>query len=338
VKRAWLSGFCGPDLDEKSHKRCDEHPRADGVPCSCFCHQEADVPVTSPEELIIRPGLVYGMDDETYHSDPVLGGSLSSTFARLLTNHVPAKAEALRRNRKPTKAMNLGKAAHATALGAGPELIVWEHDGRTKAGKEERATFADVLATEAAVAVTQDERSRILGMADALAACDEVAEILDESASEVSGFWQEDGVWLRARYDILGELAWDYKTAEDASPDGFEHAMATYGYHQQSEFYQRGLRVLGHPAADEPMRFIVQEKDAPYLVQVHTCDELAIEVARALNDRAIETYAKAKASGEWAGYPSLHAEPTGLPSRYFFRHADVIPSHLNPFVDPEMSM
>lgn len=337
--KAWTSGFCNTANPTDSHARCNDHPRADGVPCTCFCHWETTVTITAPEDLIIKPGLVYDMDDETYHADPVLGGSLSSTFARLLTRHVPAKAEALRRNRKPTKAMNLGKAAHATALGAGPELIVWEHDGRTKAGKEERAAVADRLATEAAVAVTQVERDRIFGMADVLRAELEVHGIINGGRAEVSGFWTEGGIWCRARYDILGDLlAWDYKTAEDSSSRGFEHAMETYGYHQQAEFYQRGLRALGHPAAAEPMRFIVQETEEPYLIQVHTCDPLSIEVAAALNDRAIDVYRGATERGEWAGYPSLHAEPTALPNRYFYRWADLIPAHLNPFAEPEMSM
>lgn len=287
---------------------------------------------------ITKPGLVFDVDDETYHADPVPGGSLSSTFARLLTNHVPAKAEAMRRNRKPTKAMNLGKAAHATALGAGPQLIVWEFDGRTKDGKAERAEAAAVLATEAAVAVTQDERDRILGMAEVLRAELEIRDIIASSKSEVSGFWTEGGIWCRARYDILGgTLAWDYKTAEDSSARGFERAMETYGYHQQAEFYQRGLKALGHAAGTAPMRFIVQETQEPYLIQVHTCDDLSMEIAAALNDRAIEVYAGAIESGEWDGYPDLHAEPTSLPNRYFYRHADLIPAHLNPFAEPEMS-
>ena len=81
--------------------------------------------------------------------------------------------------------------------------------------------------------------------------------------------------------------------------------MSTYGYHQQADFYLRGLRALGHPAGDQPMRFICQETQAPYLVQVHTCDDLAMEVAAALNDRAIGIYAEAIASGEWPGYPEL---------------------------------
>jgi hypothetical protein len=289
--------------------------------------------------VIDTPCIQLGMSDEDYHGDPVPSGSLSSTFARLLTNHVPVKAEALRRNRKPTKSMNLGKAAHAHALGAGPELIVWEHDGRTKDGKAERADAAERLATEAAVAVTADEQERILGMAETLRKELEIRDILENSESEVSAFWTEGGVWCRARYDILSDrLAWDYKTAEDSSARGFEHAMSTYGYHQQAEFYQRGLRMLGHPAAAEPMRFIVQETHEPYLVQVHTCDELAIEIAAALNDRAIAIYGEAKKSGKWDGYPDLHAEPTGLPNGYFYRHADLIPGHLNPFAEPEMSM
>lgn len=338
MKRTYISGFCNPSNDQASHKRCDEHPRYDGVPCTCFCHWEADVPVTTPEDLIIRPGLVFGMDDETYHSDPVLGGSLSSSLARRLTEHVPAKALATHRNRKPTKSMNLGKAAHLHALGAGPQLIVWEHDGRTKAGKLERELHADDIANERAVAVTETERDQVEGMVAALRANPEITAMLDSGEPEVSAFWQEKGAWCRARFDLLGPLAYDYKTTDDASAAGFEHAMATYSYHQQADFYLRGLRALGHEAGDQPMRFICQEKQEPYLVQIHMCDELAMEIASALNDRAIEIFAEAQKSGEWAGYPSLHAEPTGLPSRYFFRYADLIPSHLNPFAEPEMSM
>lgn len=281
---------------------------------------------------ITEPGLVYDMDDETYHADPVPGGSLSSTFARLLTEHVPAKAEALRRNRKPTKSMNLGKAAHAHALGAGPELIVWQYDGRTKDGKAERAAVAEVLATEAAVAVTERERDQILGMATALRSDPFVRMVLENSQAEVSGFWQETGAWMRARYDLLNDdEAFDYKTCEDATPHGFEKSMAAYGYHQQAEFYQRGLRALGHSAGRAPMRFICQETAAPYLVQIHTCDELAIEVASALNDRAIRVYAACKEADRWPGFPALESEPTALPNYYFFRHAEVIPHNLNPF-------
>ena len=290
---------------------------------------------------ITKPGLVYDMPDELYHSDPVEGGSLSSSLARQLTNHVPAKAYALHRNRKPTAAMNIGKAAHLHALGAGPELIVWQYDGRTTLGKVERAQHAPAIALEKVIAVTEVERDQVLGMAAALRADPEVAAILDAGTPEVSIFWQEKVFsddrehlrmpWCRGRFDLLGDVGDDYKTTNDASAAGFEHAMATYGYHQQADFYGRGLRAIGHPAGDRPLRFICQEKQPPYLVQVHTCDDLAMEIAAALNDRAIDIFAEAVASGEWAGYPSLHAAPTSLPSSYFYRHAEIIPARLNPY-------
>lgn len=283
--------------------------------------------------MITEPGLVFDMDDETYHADPVPGGSLSSSLARRLTEHVPAKAFAAHHNRKPTASMNLGKAAHLYALGAGPELVVWQNDGRTKAGKEERAERAEDIAAERVIAVTGAERDQVLGMAAALRADPEVAAMLDAGTPEVSVFWQERGAWCRGRFDLLGDVGDDYKTTDDASPRGFEKAMSTYGYHQQADFYLRGLRAIGHPAGDRPMRFICQEKSYPYLVQVHTCDELAMEVAAALNDRAIRVFAEGAASGEWAGYPTLHAEPTALPNNYFFRYADLIPDQLNPFTE-----
>ena len=282
---------------------------------------------------ITQPGLVFDMSDETYHSDPVPGGSLSSSLARRLTEHVPAKAFAWHHNRKPTATMNLGKAAHLHALGAGPELVVWQYDGRTKAGKEERAARADDVEAERIIAVTEDERDQVLGMVTALRANPEVAAMLDAGTPEVSVFWQEYGAWCRGRFDLLGEVGDDYKTTDDASARGFERAMSTYGYHQQADFYLRGLRAIGHPAGERPMRFICQEKTYPYLVQVHTCDELAMEIASELNDRAIRIFAECVESGEWAGYPTLHAEPTALPNSYFLRYADVIPERLNPFVE-----
>lgn len=289
-------------------------------------------------DAITEPGLIHGMDDETYHADPIPGGSLSSTFARLLTNHVPAKADAIRTNRKPTKAMNLGKAAHAHALGAGPKLIVWELDGRTKEGKAERVAAAPLLATEAAVAVTKTERDQIVGMAAALNADPRLRQILDDCRSEVSGFWREGTTWARARYDLLCERqAYDYKTCQDCTRRGFSTSMASYGYHQQAELYARGLRVLGHPAGDLPLLFICQETAPPYLVQIHEPDEEALEVARVLNDRAICIYAECAKAGTWPGYADLTAEPASLPASYFYNHEGVLPDEWSPSADIEVT-
>jgi hypothetical protein len=163
--------------------------------------------------------------------------------------------------------------------------------------------------------VTAAERDQVLGMVEALRANEPSRR--DPQGVRVRGVCLLDrgDVWCRARYDLLSDvIAWDYKTAEDSSADGFEHAMSTYGYHQQAEFYQRGLRALGHPAAAEPMRFIVQETQAPYLVQIHTCDDLAMEVAAALNDRAIDIYATAKRPASGPATRACTPSPPGCPT------------------------
>lgn len=269
--------------------------------------------------MSIEQRLYFDMDDATYHADPVPGGSLSSTFARLLTSHVPAKAHARFIGRKPTKSMNLGKAAHRHALGCGPDLVTWQYDGRTKEGKAERAALADKLATEEAVAVTQAERSQIEGMVEALLSDAEVRDILTASKAEVSGFWTEAGVWMRARYDLLADnMAFDYKTAQDVSREGFSKALGNYAYHQQADHYLRGLRALNHTAGKKPFRFICQEVEPPYLVQIHEPDEAAMAWAAELNNRAIATYKECKRTGVWPGYPSLYAEPASLPPYYVY--------------------
>lgn len=270
---------------------------------------------------VTEPGLVFGMKDEVYHADPVPDGSLSSTFARLLTEHVPAKAFQRATNHKPTKSMNLGSAAHSHALGAGPELIVFNLDGRTKEGKAERAAVAPLIATQAAVGVTEAERDQILGMVKALRAVPEVVQILERSRSEVSAFWREGAIWGRARYDLLDDAAgFDYKTAQDASPRGFQKAMSSYGYHQQAEWYQRGLKALGHTAAGRRLRFIVQETEKPYIVQIHEPDDDAMETAEALNDRAVRIFEEAKATGVWPGPERLVCEPSALTTSYYYDH------------------
>lgn len=330
--RGLRTGWCNLSWSLDTEQGRASHNRCTFVTCVCACHdrtEETTVTATTTEAPTeFASGLVFDMDDETYHADPVPGGSLSSTFVRLLTNHVPAKAETIRRNRKPTKAMNLGKAAHAHALGAGPKLITWEYDGRTKEGKAERAALAPLLATEAAVAVTEKEREQIVGMVAALRAHPEVVAILDAAKAEVSAFWEEPGetdVWCRARYDLLtDDRAYDYKTAQDVTRRGFSKTLAAYGYHQQADFYLRGLRALGHPAGAHPMQFICQETEAPYLVQIHTPDDEAMWAAGALNDRAIRNYAECKRTGIWPGYDDLFAEPTPLPPYYFNDHEDAL--------------
>lgn len=257
--------------------------------------------------------------------------ALSSTLARLLTKHVPAKAIEKARNNKPTKAMNLGSAAHSHALGTGPQLIVWQYDGRTKDGKAERADAAELIATQTAVAVTADEHRQITGMAKSLRSDTHVWQILERSQDEVSAFWNEGNVPCRARFDLLADDgAWDYKTTQDASQRGFTKAMGSFLYNLQADFYERALAALNHPAAGRPLRFICQETERPYLVQIHWPDEMASEAAKLLNDRAIGIYEACTRTGEWPPYESLYGGPAPLPAYFFYDYAEALPDVWRP--------
>lgn len=290
---------------------------------------------------ITTPGLVFDMSDETYHADPIEGGSLSSSMARLLTEHVPAKARAIAEANRETSAMKLGTMAHRVNLGfQSPEdwspdgLTVLTLDGRTKAGKEEKQAAIDAglkPVTEAAYTTATALYHDLKGMHDAMAAHDSGSRLLTSGKSEVSAFWQDEetGVWCRARFDVLPDkrggtamVVPDYKTTIDASRRGFAKSVARYGYHQQADFYERAVRALGINKRPE-MRFVAQETSAPYLVNVHRIDHEARETARVLNDRALRIYAHCKNSGEWPGY-THDPEPLALPSFYFYDHEEAL--------------
>lgn len=70
--------------------------------------------------------------------------------------------------------------------------------------------------------------------------------------------------------------------------------------------------------------FIVQEKTAPYAVNIIELDDTARAYGRQLNERAIRTYAECQRTDSWPGYPL--GEPISLP-RYAEYEADRILSN-----------
>lgn len=69
VQPPWRSGFCGDDMPPESHRRCDEHPRSDGVPCICPHHHEEE-PVLPDPFTVPQPDKV--VDTPTTQEGPGL--------------------------------------------------------------------------------------------------------------------------------------------------------------------------------------------------------------------------------------------------------------------------
>lgn len=249
----------------------------------------------------VEPGL-YDISAELYHSDPIPGGSLSSTGARRLAD-CPARFKYFLDHPEPYKPeFEFGTAAHTVILGNGPELVVvdakrWDTD----------ETKAKVAAIRAAgnVPLKPEARQRIDDMAEALARDPEASDLLTpgRGVAEQSLFWEDRGIWRRVRIDWLtpDEIV-DYKTARSVNPEHLQKAVHEFGYHQQQEWYRDGTAALDLLPREAPFKFICQEKQPPYLVTVAELDFPAAAIGRDLNERALHIYAHCRTTGHWPAY------------------------------------
>ncbi|PJN00842.1 hypothetical protein CG740_23350 [Streptomyces sp. CB01201] len=254
---------------------------------------------TATAEII--PGL-YDIPAEVYHSDPVPGGSLSSTGARQLAD-CPARFKwALDNPQPPKKAFDVGTAAHKLVLGDGPELVVVDAEKwNTTAIKAE----VSAIRAAGAVPLKQAELDQVKAMAAALRQHQEAADLLEPGSgvAEQSMFWEADGIWRRARPDWLrdNEIV-DYKTTTSVDPEEISKTVHKWGYHQQADWYRAGAWELELVGPEARFVFIFQEKQPPYLVTVAELDVTAMDIGRRLNEKALYHYAHGMATGNWPGY------------------------------------
>jgi hypothetical protein len=283
---------------------------------------------TRPWRPITEPGIYAGIPNEAYHADIVVGGSLSCSGAKaLLPPNPPAKfAWNATHPHVPTRAMNLGSAAHTLVLGEGDALVFLPYlDYKTTAARMER----DAALAAGKVPLLPHEREQVEAMAAALLRHDLAPMLFSTGRPELSAYWVDDefGVWRRARFDFLPEvvpgrrlIVPDYKTTADrADGASFGRTVANLGYAMQADWYCSALAALD-VSADAAFVFVVQEKDPPYLVNVVQLDDEAMRIGRALNRRALAVYADCAASGHWPGYSGV--DTATLPGWYVYKHTE----------------
>ncbi len=268
-------------------------------------------PGAAPAEplVITEPG-VYSLPVETYHADPVQGGSLSRSGAvKLLPPYCPALFAYEREHGQPSKdEFDFGNAAHRIVLGTGPDIRrVEADDWRTRKAQTERVEAR----ASGQVPMLAADHDQVLAMAAKLAAHPIAGHLFNPASgvAEQTLVWndREIGVWRRALLDWLPGpsgrrlIVPDYKTSRSAEPEKWAKSAVDYGYHQQAAWYLDGVRALG--LDDDPaFVFVVQEKSPPYLVTLIELDVTALKIGRHLNRRALDLYAECTASGRWPGY------------------------------------
>lgn len=269
-----------------------------------------DFPVRQWTGKIDTPG-VYDMSSSEYHADPVPGGSLSSSGARLiLSPSCPAKfIYEIGRESSFKPEFNMGHAAHRMVLGEGNEItLIDEGDWKKKSAREAR----DAAVADSRIPMLHHEYAGVCEMARVVHDDPFIGKLLAcDGITEKSFFWDDrnTGVTCRAMLDAVrvspsGRLVVvDYKTSRSADPVKFSKAAVEYGYHIQAAWYLDSVwNCLG--VNDAMFLFVVQEKEAPYLFSVVEFDPEAIRIGEYLSYKARCTYRECKSSGVWPGYVS----------------------------------
>jgi hypothetical protein len=248
---------------------------------------------------------IYDIPEETYFG---ASWALSCSGCKLLLPpSCPAKFFYRQDHPEYKDDWDLGSGAHNLVLGNGPEIVEVAYDNwRTDKAKQQRDEARDAGKIPL---LTKDVR-QVEAMATALEEHPLAWNVLDpeHGQAEQSLFWLDErtGTWLRARLDWMYDAGTgrvvivDYKTSDSADPDKFGKACADYGYHQQHALYADGLAAVTGAAVD--FWFIVQEKTAPYLVNVIELIPDAVRIGRNRNNRAIDIYRTCIATGEWPAY------------------------------------
>ena len=260
------------------------------------------------------------MPDEVYHADPIPEGSLSVSMAKMLVQPGgPAKLRwQLDTPRQPKATFDFGHAAHLLVLGKGLPIRVIPEDHLAVNGAASTSKakgFIEAVRAEGGIPLKPEAAAQVVAMADKILANPEAVAVLRAEGvqHEVSAFARDasSGVYLRCRFDsIAPSVVGDYKTALSADPYLFaRRTMLSYGYHMQAAHYSDMAVAVRLVDVDTPFRFVVQEKEAPYLVSVVTVGDDYLTLGRREMRKAIELWAECTRTGVWPGYPSITAEP-----------------------------
>jgi hypothetical protein len=273
---------------------------------------------------ITSPGL-YQISHEHYHSDPIEGGSLSSSGAYTLANDCPAAYAYERVTKQYKRVFDLGNASHLITLEPDlyPKYVVII-EGKTKDGKPsdgyqtaDAKMQRDNAYSAGKIPLLKSEDETIRAMRDVLWKHPIGRAAFREGKPEQSIFWKdpESGIWCRTRPDWVPtqtRYLINWKSAVSAHPDDIAKQIFNLGYFAKSSWEMDGLEAV---TGERPQRFclLVQAKTPPHLITpvwLHA-DDLAW--GSILNRYARGVYAWCGQRGEWPGYqPELDAIPTAF--------------------------
>jgi hypothetical protein len=233
--------------------------------------------------------------------------ALNQTSAKLLLK-APAKYAHDKANpRKDSKALREGIMTHAAVLD--PDAFAKfkpepEADKRTKEGKEVHAYWASTLQPDD-IRCKADEYDNALSYSDAVKTAMGRYNIVPV-ATEVM-LKADYIVPIKGSIDLIAEdgYLYDIKTTmEEATPKGFGRQLIwSDDFKLQAAWYLL-LCKLNFGVRPKGFRFLVVEKEAPFLTAVFELHPDLIAEGEALMLSAMKAYEVCKSFNEWPAYPS----------------------------------
>lgn len=204
--------------------------------------------------------------------------AISATLLKAVVNQSPVHAEERMKNFKATANMKLGTAFHAKILEPCEydNLIAVSPDcaKRSKADKETHAKFLETVGDK--TVITADQSVLVENMAQACLAHPQVQRLVEECyATEMEVDFDFDDMACKSKIDMVNDSGTivDFKTCQDASPEGFKRASANFLYHLQLAWY---ARAMGIDWKDVDAYIIAVENTAPHGVAVYKFSTNAI--------------------------------------------------------------
>lgn len=279
------------------------------------------------------PG-IYTVSIDDYHGDLCTAPSLSSSGAREIVAHCPARFfhdSYLNPKRPPDEEsrFDLGKAAHTALLEPETMLdrirIVAAPDWRTTAAKAAR----DDARAAGKIPILAHQADAILEMGNVLVAHPIFERAWTGGHAEQTFVWKDPltEIWLKARPDYVRDdfsRVVDYKTTTAADLGSFQRRVYEHGYFQQAAWCLDGIEAV---TGTRPKEFwlVAQETDPPYLVQAFRVGPRALDWGKLLNRTAIDLFATCVETNKWPGYQTGVEEielPTYAETNLELRHTN----------------
>jgi hypothetical protein len=237
-----------------------------------------------------------------YVADPCPEPSLTKGTVKEIIYRTPAHAHykhaRLGGHDSNSARSDLGSGAHSDLLG-GAEIDYIDADNWKKKADQEKQRRAR---SDGKIPLLEKQRDGISKMSEAARL--KLLEIgIDSFDSERTIIWQEDGVWLKTRPDIIATARYliDYKTAKNADPIAWtKSTVVSGGYDIQAAMAVRGLERL--TGDHREYLFLVQETEPPFCASLVGVDTGMLDLANQKIDRALPIWRECLANNHFPGY------------------------------------